>query len=188
VNEWVLTFRLVILLSALFRSKVGPRLLNTALYKNAKWINITNCLTHAGRFRYIFQTSSCYRWQTVRPTLVHVVFTTLRTIWRPRWRRSLRAIWFILGMGKLEWLGYKLVKVAWWSTQCFGTIHQRSKCCANALRRAAKKREGHSIGCLIYRQILTVSYKKVWKSTSGQSNLPKAASNPPHCRGIGALV
>jgi len=36
-------------------------------------------------------------------------------------RRSIpRAIGFIFGMGKLEWLGYNLVKVAWWSTHSFG--------------------------------------------------------------------
>jgi len=30
-------------------------------------------------------------------------------------------------MGKLEWLGYNLVKIAWWSISCLGTIHQRDK-------------------------------------------------------------
>jgi len=50
--------------------------------------------------------------------------------------------------GKTKWLGYNLVKVAWWSTQSFGhntstwRTHRQprrhSKCRANALRRAAK--------------------------------------------------
>jgi len=39
--------------------------------------------------------------------------------WRPQWWGSPRAIGF-MGVGKLEWLGYKIVKVAWWSTQSFG--------------------------------------------------------------------
>jgi len=30
------------------------------------------------------------------------------------------AIGLVFGMGKPEWLGYSLVKVAWWSTQSFG--------------------------------------------------------------------
>jgi len=47
-------------------------------------------------------------------------------IWRPRWGGSRRAVMFILGMGKLEWLGYNLVKVAWWSTQLFR--HNTSMC------------------------------------------------------------
>jgi len=38
----------------------------------------------------------------------------------PSMRGSPLAIRFIFGMGKLEWLGYNLVKVAWWSTQSFG--------------------------------------------------------------------
>jgi len=38
-------------------------------------------------------------------------------IWRRQWEGSSRLIGFIYGMGKLEWLGYNLVKVAWWSTQ-----------------------------------------------------------------------
>jgi len=54
----------------------------------------------------------------------------------------------IFGTEKLEWVGYNLVKVAWWSTQSFGhntstwqTYRQprrHSKSRANALRRAAK--------------------------------------------------
>jgi len=42
------------------------------------------------------------------------------SVWRPQWGESPRAIGFIFGVGKLEWLGYNLVKVAWWSTQSFG--------------------------------------------------------------------
>jgi len=38
-------------------------------------------------------------------------------IWRLQWGGSLGAIGFIFGLGKLEWLGYNLVKVAWWSSQ-----------------------------------------------------------------------
>jgi len=35
-------------------------------------------------------------------------------------RKSPQAIGFVFGLGKLEWLGYNLVKVACWSTQLFG--------------------------------------------------------------------
>jgi len=45
------------------------------------------------------------------------IFTYPSRIWRPQWGESLRTIEFIFGMGKLEWLGYNLVKVARWSTQ-----------------------------------------------------------------------
>jgi len=40
----------------------------------------------------------------------------------PSIRGCSRAIWFIFRNGKEEclWLGYNLVKVAWWSTQSFG--------------------------------------------------------------------
>jgi len=74
--------------------------------------------------------------------------TNLFSIWHPQWGGPPRAIGFILGIGKLEWLGYNLVKVAWWSTQSFGDntstwqTHRQprrhSKCNANTLRRAAK--------------------------------------------------
>jgi len=37
------------------------------------------------------------------------------------------AIGFIFGMGKLEWLGYYLVKFAWWSISRLGTVHQRDR-------------------------------------------------------------
>jgi len=65
------------------------------------------------------------------------------SIWRPRWGGSHRAVEFIVGKTKLEWLGYNLVKAAWWSTQSFGhntstwQTHRQprrhSKCHANAL-------------------------------------------------------
>jgi len=41
-------------------------------------------------------------------------------IWCPEWVGYPWAVGFIFGVGKLEWLGYNLVKVAWWSTQSFG--------------------------------------------------------------------
>jgi len=40
--------------------------------------------------------------------------------WRHSWRGFSRTIGFVFGVGKLEWLGYNLVKIAWWSTQSFG--------------------------------------------------------------------
>jgi len=42
------------------------------------------------------------------------------SIWRPQRGRFPEAIEFLFGVGKLEWLGYNVVKVAWWSTQSFG--------------------------------------------------------------------
>jgi len=59
-----------------------------------------------------------------------------------------RATWLMFGIGKPEWLGYNLAKVAWWLTQMFGyntstwqthrqpRRHSNSR--LNALRRAAK--------------------------------------------------
>jgi len=47
-------------------------------------------------------------------------FTYPSPIWRPRWEGFPQAIGFICGMGKLEWLRYNLVKVAWRSTQSLG--------------------------------------------------------------------
>jgi len=44
----------------------------------------------------------------------------------PQWGGSPKAIGFIYGMEKLEWLGYNMVKVAWWSTH-LGTIRQRDR-------------------------------------------------------------
>jgi len=41
-------------------------------------------------------------------------------VWRPKWGGSLRAIGFIFSVGKLEWLGYNLMKIVWRSTQSFG--------------------------------------------------------------------
>jgi len=104
-----------------------------------------------------------YRWQTTRRLctpmcaikswpLVNncdsLTFTYSSPIWSCRWGGSPRAIGFIFGVGKLEWPGYNLVKVAWWLTESFGhntstwQTHRQprrhSKCRANALRRAAK--------------------------------------------------
>jgi len=69
-------------------------------------------------------------------------YTYPSPIWRRRW------VGFIFGVGKLEWLGYNLVKIAWWATQSFGhntstwQTHRQprrhSKCRANALCRVAK--------------------------------------------------
>jgi len=68
-----------------------------------------------------------YRSQTVRRCSLTAInwsdlstFTLFSSTLRPRWGRCPRAIRFMFGMGKLEWLGYNLVKVAWWSTQSFG--------------------------------------------------------------------
>jgi len=47
-------------------------------------------------------------------------FTYPSLIWCPQWGKSARAIGFIFGKEKLEWLGNNLVKVAWWLTQSFG--------------------------------------------------------------------
>jgi len=40
-------------------------------------------------------------------------FTYPSPIWRPQWGGSPCAIRFVFGIGKLEWLGYNLVKVPW---------------------------------------------------------------------------
>jgi len=63
--------------------------------------------------------------------------------WRPQWGGFPRAIGFLIVMEKLEWLGYNLMKVAWWLTQSFGhststwQTHRQprhhSKCLANTL-------------------------------------------------------
>jgi len=68
--------------------------------------------------------------------------------WRPQWGGSTPSYRVHIGMEKLEWLGYNLVKVAWWSTQSFehntstwqthGQPRRHSKCRANALHRMAK--------------------------------------------------
>jgi len=68
-------------------------------------------------------------------------------IWCLQWGGSPRAIRFIFSVGKLEWLGYNLVKVTWQLTQSFGhststwqtdrPLRRHSKCRANALRREA---------------------------------------------------
>jgi len=47
-------------------------------------------------------------------------FTYPSPIWLPQWGRSPQATGFMFGMGKLEWLSYRLMKVAWWPTQSFG--------------------------------------------------------------------
>jgi len=47
-------------------------------------------------------------------------FTYSSPIWRPQWGEFPWAIRFIFDMGKLEWMGDSLVKVAWWSTRSFG--------------------------------------------------------------------
>jgi len=70
-------------------------------------------------------------------------FTYPSPIWRHQRRGSPRAIGFIFRTEKLEWLGYNLVKVAWWSTQSFEhntstwQTHRQprrySKCRADAL-------------------------------------------------------
>jgi len=69
----------------------------------------------------------------------------------PSVRGSPRAIGFIVGVWKLEWLSYNLMKVAWWSTKSFGhntstwqtatQPRRHSKCRPNALRLAAKTGE-----------------------------------------------
>jgi len=45
------------------------------------------------------------------------------SFWGLQWGGSPRVIGFIFGTEKLEWLGYNLVKVAWWSTQSFEHNH-----------------------------------------------------------------
>jgi len=65
------------------------------------------------------------------------------SIWSSQWRGSPRAIGFIFGMGKPDWLGYNLVNAGRWSTQSIGQntpkwqTHRQprrhSKCHGNAL-------------------------------------------------------
>jgi len=59
-------------------------------------------------------------WMTVIYWPDFPTFTYPSPIWRPQWGRSPRAIGFIFSTEKLEWLGYNLVKVAWWSTLSYG--------------------------------------------------------------------
>jgi len=84
-----------------------------------------------------------------RHATVRIMYSyRIPNIWRSQWGGSPRAIGFIFDMGKLERLGYNLVKVAWWSTQSFGNntstwqTHRQPRRYSNsrpyALRQAAK--------------------------------------------------
>jgi len=101
---------------------------------------------HFIRRRYIgIHKKLSYRWQTARrlctrqsaafhAVLSRATFWWMTAIYWPdlptsthlslirlsRWGGSHRAIGFIFDMEKLDWLGYNLVKIAWWSTQSFG--------------------------------------------------------------------
>jgi len=58
--------------------------------------------------------NAALRWMTAiyRPNFPAFIYHS--PIWRPQWGGSPRAIGCIFGTGKLEWLGYNLVKVARW--------------------------------------------------------------------------
>jgi len=64
---------------------------------------------------------SNYRWRTARRQIGRICdFYLPFSHLTPSTRESPRIIGYLFGMRKLEWLGYSLVKVVWWSTQSFG--------------------------------------------------------------------
>jgi len=97
--------------------------------------------------RYAVLSRAALWWLTALYWLNFSTFTYRSSIWRPQRGKSPRAIGFKFGTGKLEWLGYNTMKVAWWLTQSFGhntstwqthrqpRRHRKRR--ANALRRAA---------------------------------------------------
>jgi len=62
-----------------------------------------------GGTKYTALTDTCAR------HIPNIVYHLMHSV-----RESPRAIWFLFGTGKLEYLGYNLVKVTCWSTQSFG--------------------------------------------------------------------